>query len=87
MSKTPWQKIMRAAKRGTGLRLTVDEVWQLSRDSAIETKAGNDDEEQANPEVYAAWQSLHDAILQEDKVHARARLIELGEMPESRRHG
>lgn len=41
---TPWQKIMRASKRGTGLRLSADEVWNLSRDNAIETLAGNDDE-------------------------------------------
>jgi hypothetical protein len=35
----PWQKIMRAAQRGTGLHLTADEVWQLSRDDAIEQAA------------------------------------------------
>lgn len=40
---TPWEKIMRAGKRGTGLRLTADEVHQLSCDGAIEQKASNDE--------------------------------------------
>ena len=39
---TPWEKIMRAGRRGTGIRLTADEVLQLSSDGAIETKAVND---------------------------------------------
>lgn len=38
---------MRAAKRGTGLRLTADEVWKLACDDAIETKANNDSRDQA----------------------------------------
>jgi hypothetical protein len=42
---TPHQKIMRAAERGTGLRLTAEEVGKLSRDGAIETCAANDDED------------------------------------------
>lgn len=37
--KTPWQEIMRAAERGTGLRLTSDEIYQLSMDDAISTRA------------------------------------------------
>lgn len=41
---TPHQKIMRAAKRGTGCHLTADEVSQLSLDDAIATCAANDDE-------------------------------------------
>ncbi len=40
---TPHQKIMRAAKNGTGLRLNADEVWVLSMDDAIATAATNDD--------------------------------------------
>lgn len=44
MKKTPYQKILRAAKRGTGLHLTAEEVAGLSLDSAIETVAWNDDE-------------------------------------------
>ena len=45
MSKlTPHQRIMRAAEKGRGLRLTADEVHALSMDGAIETCATNDDE-------------------------------------------
>ena len=47
----PWQKIMRAAKRGTGLRLNADEVWQLSLDDAIEQMAT---QERLNEEVRMA---------------------------------
>ena len=43
MAKTPHQRIMRAAERGTGLRLSADEVRRLSRDDAIATCARNDD--------------------------------------------
>ncbi len=41
---------MRAGRRGTGLRLSADEVHQLSCDGAIEQKAANDqwNREQAN---------------------------------------
>lgn len=42
-TKSPWQKIIIAAKRGRGLRLTSDEVFALSMDDAIETVASNDD--------------------------------------------
>lgn len=41
---TPFQKIMRAAKKGRGLRLTANEVFQLSRDEAVSEAAFNDDE-------------------------------------------
>lgn len=44
MNLTPHQRIMRAAKRGTGLRLTAKQVFDLSRDDAIRTCAQNDDE-------------------------------------------
>jgi hypothetical protein len=44
MKQTPHQKIMQAAKRGTGCHLTRDEVVQLSMDDAIATCAANDDE-------------------------------------------
>ena len=40
---TPHQKIMRAAAAGKGLRLSSDEVWYLSCDGAIETRADWDD--------------------------------------------
>jgi hypothetical protein len=38
---TPWQKIMRAYYRQTGLRLTRDEINRLGQDGAIETRACN----------------------------------------------
>lgn len=47
MKKTPYQKILRAADRGTGLRLTAAEVATLAGDSAIESIAWNDDEREA----------------------------------------
>ena len=40
---TVYQKIMRAAKLGTGIRLTADEVWKLRMDGCIEKCAENDD--------------------------------------------
>lgn len=33
--------IMRAAERGAGLHLTADEIFDLSMDDAISTRAGN----------------------------------------------
>lgn len=38
------QKIMRAWRRGTGIRLTPDDVEKLAFDDAISTAASNDDE-------------------------------------------
>lgn len=46
---TPYQHIMWNAKIGIGIRLTREEVRQLSRDSAISERALYDDDEQANP--------------------------------------
>jgi hypothetical protein len=40
---TPWQRIARAAKRDTGLRLSADEVSRLSMDDAIMRRAELDD--------------------------------------------
>lgn len=40
---TPHQKIIRADQRGTGLRLTPDEVSELAKDGAILQVAENDD--------------------------------------------
>lgn len=42
--RTPWQKIMRAAQNGTGLKLDADEILRLGRDRAIETRARYDDD-------------------------------------------
>lgn len=39
---TVYQRIMQAAKRGAGLRLSADDVWQLTQDDAIETRAERD---------------------------------------------
>jgi hypothetical protein len=44
MKKTPYQKILRAAERGTGLRLTAEEVATLAVDGAIQSIAWSDDE-------------------------------------------
>lgn len=51
---TPWQRIMRATNRGTGLRLSADEIGQLSSDGAIETRAELDDEEREAESVTPA---------------------------------
>jgi hypothetical protein len=40
---TPWQRIARAAKRDTGLRLSADEIFKLSMDDAITRRAELDD--------------------------------------------
>lgn len=41
--KTPYQRIIFASKNGTGVRLSYDECFDLSRDDAISTRATNDD--------------------------------------------
>lgn len=41
---TPYQRIVRAAEKGRGVRLTVAEVFALSRDHAIYSRAEGDDE-------------------------------------------
>jgi len=51
MKLDPWQKIMRAAKRETGLRLTADEVWRLSCDDAIREAATQDRFTDNHPEL------------------------------------
>lgn len=38
----PYQRIMRAAERDTGLRLSADEVYALSKDDAIREAATQD---------------------------------------------
>lgn len=44
MKRLTYQRIMRAARRGTGLRLSEDEVCEMSRDTAISQLAENDDD-------------------------------------------
>ena len=41
--RTIYQRIMQAAEKGTGLRLSADDVARLSSDSAIWMAAKNDD--------------------------------------------
>ena len=47
---TPYQKIARAAKRGTGCRLTAEDVRRLWMDDAIQTVAERDDYQDATGE-------------------------------------
>jgi DNA invertase Pin-like site-specific DNA recombinase len=42
MKKTVYQRIMDAAKKGKGMRLTAEEVDDLSRDDAIQTRSEMD---------------------------------------------
>lgn len=39
---TPWERIVRAADQGTGLRLTYEDVVRLSQDGAIQLRASED---------------------------------------------
>lgn len=41
---SPYQRIMKAVKSGCGVRLSKDEVFQMSLDDAIATVAQNEDE-------------------------------------------
>lgn len=43
--RTPYQKIARAARRGTGVRLTFDDVVILSLDDAVRLTGEQDDED------------------------------------------
>lgn len=47
---TPYQKIMRAASKKRGLRLSAEEVRQLSSDDAISQVAEHDDRKDAGEE-------------------------------------
>ena len=43
MAKSPYQRIVRAAARGTGLRLSAEEIQALSTDTAISYRTELDD--------------------------------------------
>jgi len=43
IKKTVYQRIMDAREAGKGLRLSKEDVWELSWDDAIETRAQFDD--------------------------------------------
>jgi hypothetical protein len=78
MKKTPYQKIMRAYRRGTGLRLTAEEIEQLAQDDAISVAAANDDDFQEDPELYAAEQAIYNAVHNsEEQFQARKHFHEL----------
>jgi hypothetical protein len=47
---SPWERIVRAGKRGTGLTLSPDEAWALSVDDAIHSRAEQDTEERKEKE-------------------------------------
>lgn len=47
MKPTVYQRIVRAAKAGKGLRLTAEEVWLLAGDGCVEQRAEKDDLNQA----------------------------------------
>ena len=51
---TPYQRIVRAAKVGAGVRLTADEVWKMARDTAILQRAEWDDDPQGEREQVEA---------------------------------
>mgnify|MGYP000296510414 CR=1 FL=1 len=50
---TPYQRIMREAQRGRGVRLSADDVWALSFDDAISTRASHDDEADETLDILA----------------------------------
>jgi hypothetical protein len=41
---TPYQRILRAAPAGRGVRLSADDVWRLAQDDAIRARAEIDDD-------------------------------------------
>lgn len=47
---TPYQRIVRAAREGRGVRITAREAQEMARDTAIRDLAMNDDEEQEGHE-------------------------------------
>lgn len=78
---TPYQRIMRAAAQGCGLRLTADEVEELAGDDAIEAVARGDDERMSNSEVAQAWRALESARRGSvEYFEAHQRLRDLGEL-------
>lgn len=46
---TPYQRIVQAARRRVGVRLSAEEVAKLANDDAILTVAEHDDEDQGKP--------------------------------------
>lgn len=79
-AQTPHQRIMTAARKGKGLRLSAAEVRRLSLDDAISTCAAEDDDYESSPELYMTWQRYEHAITLEEKEAARQELVRLGEL-------
>lgn len=70
---------MRASKAGRGIRLTADDVWLLSQDDAIVSRAANDDERDRNYEIYDAWDMFSSVHTMRERIYWHGRLVELGE--------
>lgn len=47
---TPWERIVKAADKGTGLHLTSSEIQRLASDGAISSRAEQDSLERVNCE-------------------------------------
>lgn len=47
---SPWERIIRAADRGTGLHLSASEIQRLGNDNAIAVRAESDAHERVNCE-------------------------------------
>lgn len=50
MKLSPYQRIIRAARRSTGVHLSAEDVGILASDTAIKDRAGNDDEYEYLPD-------------------------------------
>lgn len=46
---TPYQRIVRAGKKGIGVRISAEEIQMICQDTAITDVAWNDDEEMGIP--------------------------------------
>lgn len=55
MEPTPYQRIMLAARRRRGVRLSAEDVRALARDDAIAQVAWADDERQRSKPLAAPW--------------------------------
>lgn len=62
MTRNPYIAIMRAADKGMGIRLSADEVIQMSMDNAVETYAVNClNERQQEQQQRGGWAAVTDA--------------------------
>lgn len=73
MSREPltvYERIIRAARRGTGTKLSVEDCWVLGQDTAISSRAENC-REQLEAEKEAEAQRKRDALVVQPKVRKR----------------